>query len=126
MLTYNQRSAEIAMERLVSLFLGPKYNNLYGQDQETSSDEEIAKVEEFAGRAKMAISGAQRIQILEVIKEVETKSVIETKLVIGIETPLDMMTITSQCRKEDDQESYSEQDISTTPLIIIGRIRLQV
>ena len=33
-----------------------KYNNLYGWDQETSSDEEITKVEEFAGRARMAMS----------------------------------------------------------------------
>jgi len=42
----------------MSLFLDPKYNDLYSWDQETSSNKEIAKVEEFAGRAKIAISGA--------------------------------------------------------------------
>ena len=46
------------IKRLVSPFLGPKYNDLYNWDQETSSDKEIAKVEEFAGRARIAISGA--------------------------------------------------------------------
>ena len=90
------------MGRLVSLFLDPKYNDLYGQDQETSSDEEIAKVDVFAGRAKRATSGVQRIRILEVIREVETKLVIETELVMGIETLLDIMTITLQYRREDD------------------------
>ena len=45
----------------MSPFLDLKYNNLYSWDQETSSDKEIAKVEEFTGRAKMAISRAQRI-----------------------------------------------------------------
>jgi len=42
----------------MSPFPDPKYNNLYSWDQETSSNKEIAKVEEFASRAKMAISGA--------------------------------------------------------------------
>ena len=58
MLIYNQQLAEIVMEQLISPFLNPKYNNLYGWDQETSSNKEITKVEEFAGRAKIAISGA--------------------------------------------------------------------
>ena len=49
------------MEQLMSPFLDPKYNNLYRWDQETSSNKEITKVEEFTGRAKIAISGAQRI-----------------------------------------------------------------
>ena len=42
----------------MSPFLDPKYNDLYSQDQETSSDKEIAKVDTFTGRAKKAISGA--------------------------------------------------------------------
>ena len=42
----------------MSPFLGPKYDNLYGWDQETSSNEEIAKAEEFTSRAKKAISRA--------------------------------------------------------------------
>jgi len=46
------------MGQLMSPFLDPKYNNLYSWDQETSSNEEITKVEEFAGRAKIAISRA--------------------------------------------------------------------
>ena len=46
------------MEWLISPFLDPKYNDLYSWDQETSSNKEIAKVKEFASRAKMAISGA--------------------------------------------------------------------
>ena len=58
MLMCSQRSAEIAIERLVSPFSGPKYNNLYGWDQETSSNKEIAKVDIFARRAKTAISRA--------------------------------------------------------------------
>ena len=58
MLIYSQRSVEIIMGQLISLFLGPKYNNLYNWDQETSNNKEIAKVEEFAGRARKAISGA--------------------------------------------------------------------
>ena len=90
------------MGQLISLFSDPKYNNLYSQDQETSSDKEIAKVNKFAGRARKAISRAQRISILEVIREVETKSAIETKLVTGIKTLLDIMTITLQYRREDD------------------------
>ena len=94
MLIYNQRSAEIAIGQLTSPFLDLEYDNLYSQDQETSSNKKIAKVEEFAGRAKIAISGAQRIQILKVIKEVETKLETETKSVTGIKTPLDIITIT--------------------------------
>ncbi len=82
------------MGRLISPFLDLKYNNLYGWDQETSSNEEIAKVDTFAKRVKMIISRAQRIKILKVIREVETKSAIETKLVTGIETLLDIITIT--------------------------------
>ena len=31
-LTYSQKSAEMAIERLMSPFLGPKYNNLYSWD----------------------------------------------------------------------------------------------
>ena len=96
------------MERLISPFLDPKYNNLYSWDQETSSNKEIAKVEEFAGRAKTAISRAQRIRILEVIKEIKTKSAIKTKLVTGIKTLLDIITITLQYRREDDQEGRSK------------------
>ncbi len=58
-LIYGQQSAEIAIGRLMSPFLDPEYNNnLYSQDQETSSDKEIAKVDAFAGRVKTTISGA--------------------------------------------------------------------
>ena len=78
----------------MSPFLDPKYNDLYGWDQETSSNKEIAKVDVFASRVRTTISRAQRIKIPEVIKEVKTKSVIETELVIGIKTPLDIITIT--------------------------------
>ena len=46
------------MGRLMSLFLDPEYDDLYSWDQETSSDEEIAKVDIFTGRARRAISGA--------------------------------------------------------------------
>ena len=70
------------------------------------------------------MSGAQRIRIPEVIREVETKSAIETELVIGIKTLLDIITITLQCRREDNQESHSKQDTSTTPPIVTGKIRL--
>ena len=82
------------MEWLISPFLGPKYNNLYGWDQKTSSNKEITKVDIFAGRVRITMSGAQRIRILEVIREVKTKSALETKLVIGIKTLLDIITIT--------------------------------
>ena len=57
--TYSQQSAEIAMGQLMSPFLDPKYDdNLYGWDQETSNDKEIAKVDAFAGRVRTTISGA--------------------------------------------------------------------
>ena len=46
------------MGQLMSLFSGPKYDDLYGWDQETSSDKEIAKVDIFAGRARKDISRA--------------------------------------------------------------------
>ena len=92
----------------MSLFLDPKYNNLYSWDQETSSNKEIAKVNVFASRAKTAISRAQRIKIPEIIKKIKTKSATETKLITGIETLLDTITITSQYRKKDDQESHSK------------------
>ena len=82
------------MGRLTSPFLNLKYNDLYGQDQETSSNKEITRVEEFASRAKIAINRAQRIQILKVIKEVKTKLEIKTKSVMGIKTLLDIITIT--------------------------------
>ena len=78
----------------MSLFMDPKYNDLYGYNQETNSDKEIMGIKEFAGRAKRAISRAQRIQILKVIKEVKTELDIETELVVGIKTPLDIITIT--------------------------------
>ena len=42
----------------MSPFLDPKYNNLYSWDQKTSSNKKITKVEEFASRAKIAISRA--------------------------------------------------------------------
>ena len=86
----------------MSLFLNPKYNDLYSQDQETSSNKEIAKVDIFASRVKMTTSKTQRIKILKVIKEVKTKLVIETKSVMGIKTLLDTITITLQYRREDD------------------------
>ena len=78
----------------MSPFADLGYNDLYRYDQETNSNSKIAEIKEFAGRAKRAISRAQRIQILEVIKEVETELDIETKLVIGIKTLLNIMTIT--------------------------------
>ena len=84
------------MGRLTSPFSDPKYNNdLYSQDQETSSNKEITKVDIFTNKVRMTISRAQRIRIPEVIKEVETESAIETELVIGIKTLLDIITITS-------------------------------
>ena len=82
------------MRQLVSLFLDPKYNDLYSQDQETNSNKEIAKVDKFAGRAKKAINRAQRIKILKAIKEVKTKLDIEIKSIIGIKTLLGIITIT--------------------------------
>ena len=57
-ITYRQQSVEIAMEQLMSPFIDPEYNNLYRYDQETNSNKEIAKIKEFAGRAKGAISKA--------------------------------------------------------------------
>ena len=42
----------------MSPFLDPEYDDLYGWDQETSSNKEIAKVNAFAGRVRMTISGA--------------------------------------------------------------------
>ena len=81
---------------------------MYSWDQETSSNKEIAKVDIFAGRVRITISGAQRIRILEVIKKVETKLAIKTKSVIGIKTLLDIITITLQYKREDNQESYSK------------------
>ena len=78
----------------MSLFIDLKYDDLYGYNQETDSNKEIIRIKKFAGRAKRAISRAQRIQILEVIKEVETKLDIKTELVIGIKTLLDIITIT--------------------------------
>ncbi len=108
MSTYNQQSVEIAIKQLISPFSDPKYNNLYNQDQETSNNKEIAKVDKFTSRAKKTINKAQRIQILEVIKEVKTKLVTKTKLVAGIKTLLDIITIISQYRREDNQESYNK------------------
>ena len=46
------------MGQLMSPFADPKYNDLYKYDQETNSNKEIAKIKEFAGRAKGAISKA--------------------------------------------------------------------
>src|SRR6266567_7371124 len=93
----------------MNLFTDLEYKDLYRYDKETNSDKEIIRIEEFARRAKRAISKAQRIEILEVIKEVKTKLDIKTKSVIGIETLLDIMTITSQYRKKDNQEDDSGQ-----------------
>ena len=86
----------------MSPFIDLEYNDLYRYNQETNSDKEITEIKEFAGRAKRAISRAQRIQILEVIKEVKTKLEIETKSVMGIKTPLDIITIISQYGREDN------------------------
>ena len=58
MLIYNQQSAEIVIRQLINPFSDLKYNDLYNQNQETSNNKDIAKVEEFAGRARMAISEA--------------------------------------------------------------------
>ena len=78
----------------MSPFVDLEYDNLYRHDQETDSDDEITRIKEFARRAKIVMSRAQRIKILKVIKEVETELDIETKLVMEIKTPLDIMTIT--------------------------------
>ncbi len=56
--TYSQRSAEIAIGQLTSPFLDPKYDDLYGWDQEISSNKEIAKVDVFTSRVKIIISRA--------------------------------------------------------------------
>ncbi len=71
-------------------------------NKETNSDKEITRIKEFAKRAKRAMSKAQRIEIPKVIKEVKTKLNIKTKLVTGIKTPLDIMTITLQYRRQGD------------------------
>ena len=42
------------------------------------------------------------------VKEAEIKSEIETGLVMGIKTPLDIISITLQTRRENDQESLSK------------------
>ena len=87
---YRNDAIKNPKEWLTSLFTDLEYNNLYRYNQETDNNKEITKVKEFAGRAKRAISGAQRIKILEVTKEIKTKLDIETKLVTGIKMPLDI------------------------------------
>ena len=75
-------------------FTDPEYDDLYRYNQETNSNKEIVRIKEFTRKAKRAMSGTQRIQILEVIKKVKTKSATETKSVTGIKTLLDIITIT--------------------------------
>ena len=42
----------------MSLFIDPKYDDLYKYNQETNSDNEIAKIKEFTRKVKRAISKA--------------------------------------------------------------------
>ena len=42
----------------MSLFADPKYDNLYRYNKETDSNKEIAKIKEFAGSVRRAISKA--------------------------------------------------------------------
>ena len=58
MIICGQQLAEIAMGRLMSLFIDLEYNNLYRYNQETDSDNKIIRIKEFARRARIAISGA--------------------------------------------------------------------
>jgi len=45
-------------ERLISLFIDPKYNDLYRYSQEINSNKEIIKIKRFAIRAKRAMRKA--------------------------------------------------------------------
>ena len=46
------------MGQLISPFIELEYNNLYGYNKETDSDNKIVEIKEFTKRAKRAISGA--------------------------------------------------------------------
>ena len=48
----------------------------------------------------------------------KTETDIKTRSVIGIKTPLDIMSIALQNKKERNQESSSKQMASATPLLI--------
>ena len=63
----------------------------------------------------------------EVIKEpkytlkIETKTTTEPRSVIGIETPLNTMSITLQDRKERNQNGSSKQSASAAPPLVKGK-----
>jgi len=52
------------------------------------------------------------------ILEAETETATELRLVIGIETPLDTMSIALQNRRKSNQKGLSKQMASTTPPLI--------
>jgi len=64
----------------------------------------------------------------EIIKEpkyalkVETETATEPRLVVGIETPLDTMSIALQNRRESNQEGLSKYKASITPLLVKGKM----
>ena len=55
------------------------------------------------------------------ILKAKTKTNTEPKLIMGIETPLDTMSIALQDRKERNQKSLSKQIASVTPPFIKGK-----
>jgi len=48
--------------------------------------------------------------------EIETAT--ESKSVVGVETPLNTMSITLQDRRESNQENLSKQTVSVTPPLV--------
>ena len=55
------------------------------------------------------------------ILKIETETTTEPRLVIGIETPLDIISIILQNKRERNQDSLSKQVTSATPLLIKGK-----
>ena len=56
----------------------------------------------------------------EYASEAETETDTETRLVVGIETPLDIISIVLQDRRERNQEDSSKQKTSVTPPLVKG------
>ena len=54
--------------------------------------------------------------------ETKTKTTTELKLVMGIETPLDTISIALQDKRESNQKDLSKHIASATPLFIKGKM----
>ena len=71
------------------------------------------------------LSNYEVVAAFKYILKAKTETATEPRSVMGIETPLDTMSIILQDRREKNQKSSSKQEANVTPPLVKGK-KLQV